>query len=249
MSTLDGRHAVITGGGTGIGLAIARAYAAEGARVTIAGRRMEVLEEAAGATPGLEPRTVDVADPESVGSLFAAAGPADIVVANAGIAETRPVGKMDLAFWQRTMSINLDGAFLTLQAGLPAMLAGGWGRLITVASIAGQRGLAYGTAYCASKHGMIGLTRALAEEVMGKGVTVNALCPGYVDTPIVDRGVERIVEKTGLEAEKALASMVQSNPIGRLITPEEVATAALWLVGPGSEAISGQCIQIAGGHA
>lgn len=252
MTDLSLHHALITGGGTGIGAAIALALAECGATVTITGRRAEPLEEIANQSTNIRIAQLDVTDEEQTEAVFAdaakEAGPVDIVVANAGIAETMPIGKSDMAFWRRTMATNLDGAFLTMRAALPSMLEHGWGRIISVSSVAGQRGLPRGTAYCASKHGLIGLTRALAEEVITKGITVNALCPGYVRTPIVERGVANIVEKTGLSEEKALKAMVDTNPIGRLIEPEEVAAAALWLVGPGSAAITGQSIQIAGGH-
>ena len=253
MTRLSSRHALITGGGTGIGAAIALALADAGASVTITGRRIEPLQEVASNHPNIRTAVHDVTDEEATMRVFseakAAAGTIDIVVANAGIAETLPIGKSDLKFWRRTMATNLDGAFLTMRAGLAGMLEQGWGRIIAVSSIAGQRGLARGTAYCASKHGMIGLTRALSAETMGRGITVNALCPGYVRTPIVDRGVANITAKTGLSEDKALKAMVDANPIGRLIEPEEVASAALWLCGPGSEAVNGQTIQLAGGHA
>jgi len=210
------------------------------------------LEEIASRSNNIRTATLDVTDPEQTAIAFAkaseAAGPVNIVVANAGIAETLPIAKMNLEFWRRTMATNLDGAFLTMQAALPYMLECGWGRVLAVSSIAGQRGLAKGTAYCASKHGMIGLVRALAEEVIKKNITVNALCPGYVRTPIVDRGVANIAKKTGMSEEDALKVLTDTNPIGRLIEPEEVAAAVLWLCGPGSDAVTGQTIQIAGGH-
>ncbi len=253
MADLISKHALITGGGTGIGAAIALELASAGACVTITGRRIEPLEEVAAQSENIRAAVLDVTDEEATHRVFAEAkaefGPVTIVVANAGIAETLPIGKSDLAFWRRTMATNLDGAFLTMQAGLNDMLESGWGRIIAISSIAGQRGLARGTAYCASKHGLIGLTRALSAETMGKGITVNALCPGYVRTPIVDRGVANIMEKTGLASDKALKAMVDANPIGRLIEPEEVAAFALFLCGPGSEAVNGQDLQIAGGDA
>lgn len=251
MTELSGKHALVTGGGTGIGAAIALVLARAGAKVTITGRRIEPLEEIAAQSDNIRPVSLDVADEDATAKVFAEAkeafGPIAITVANAGIAETLPIIKSDLAFWRRTMSTNLDGAFLTMRAGLPDMLENGWGRIIAVSSIAGQKGLARGTAYCASKHGLIGLTRAMSVEFIGKGITVNALCPGYVRTPIVDRGVANIMEKTGLAADKALKAMVDTNPIGRLIEPEEVAAAALYLCGPGSEAYNGQTLQLAGG--
>lgn len=249
---LAGRHALITGGGTGIGLAMAQALAGRGAQVTITGRRREVLEEAAAATPNLHPLAMDVAEPDSVTAGCAAAiearGPVTICIPNAGIAEGRSIRKMDLAFWRRMMAINLDGAMLTVQACLPAMQAEGWGRTLFVASIAGLRGLKGAPAYTASKHGMIGLMRGLSEDYLGSGLTFNALCPGYVDTEIVARNTDSIAARAGISTDDARALMVKTNRHKRLIRAEEVAAAALWLCLPGSESVNGQCIEIAGGQ-
>jgi len=249
---LSGRHAFITGGGTGIGAAIALALAGEGAIVTISGRRQEPLDEIAGKASTLRTALLDVTDEGMTHKVFKQAadqsGPIDILVANAGIAETLPIGKADLAFWRRTMATNLDGAFLSMQAALPGMTANGWGRIIAIASVAGQKGVARGTAYCASKHGLIGLCRALAEETLTTNVTVNALCPGFVRTPIVDRSVENIMAKTGRSREEAIKALADMNPNGRLVEPEEVASSALWLCGTDTGSVTGQTIQIAGGH-
>ncbi len=250
MDDLTGKHAIVTGGGTGIGLAIARALAGAGAEVTITGRRAEVLGEVAG--DGLHAQQMDVAEEASVLAGFEAArdarGPITICVANAGIAEGRSVPKTSLDFWRKTMAINLDGAFLTMRAALPDMEAAGWGRMIGVSSIAGLRGLKGGAAYSASKHGMIGLIRTLSEDYLGSALTFNALCPGYVDTPIVSRNIDIITDKTGASPEEALKMMTSQNRHRRLIAPEEVATAALWLCAPGSESINGQTIEISGGQ-
>lgn len=248
---LDGRHALVTGGGTGIGLAIAQALAAEGVRVTITGRRADVLEQAAGATPGLHPLAMDVADEASVvagvRTAVEARGPVTICIANAGIAEGKTIAKMDLAFWRRMMAINLDGAYLTVRECLPGMLAAGWGRTVFVASIAGLKGLKGAPAYTASKHGMIGLMRGLSEDFMGQGLTFNALCPGYVDTDIVANNTVSISGRAGISRDEALALMVRTNRHRRLITAAEVADAAMWLI-RGSDSVNGQCIEIAGGQ-
>lgn len=248
---LEGRHALVTGGGTGIGLAIARALAGAGADVTITGRRAEVLAEAAG--PRLHPLAMDVTDEDSVVNTTARAvearGPVAICVANAGIAEGRALHKTDLAFWRRTMATNLDGAFLTIRECLRPMRALDWGRVIAVSSVAGVKGLKGAAAYTASKHGMVGLIRALAEDYLGRPITFNALCPGYVETGIVEQNVASIRARTGMSEEEALKVMVGANPHERLIRPEEVAAAALWLCGPGSESVNGQAIEISGGRA
>jgi NAD(P)-dependent dehydrogenase (short-subunit alcohol dehydrogenase family) len=249
---LNGRHALVTGGGSGIGLAIARALAGAGAAVTIAGRRGEVLAGAAQADARLHPQVIDVADEAStvqgIAAAIAARGPVTICVANAGIAEGRSLPKTDLGFWRRMMAVNLDGAFLTIRECLPGMRAEGWGRVIAVSSIAGVRGLKGAPAYTASKHGLIGLVRGLSEDLSGSGITCNALCPGYVETEIVSRNVASIAARTGMAEAEALALMVGQNRHGRLIAPEEVAAAALWLCAPGSESVNGQAIEIAGGR-
>lgn len=247
---LSGKHALVTGGGTGIGLAIAQALASAGAQVTISGRRMEVLEEVA--TEGLHPLVMDVTKPDQVSAgveaAVAARGPIQICVPNAGIAEGRSITKMDLDFWRRTVSTNLDGAMLTIQACLPSMLSTDWGRVIAVSSIAGVRGLRGAPAYTASKHGLIGLIRGLSEDYMGGPYTFNALCPGYVDTEIIARNTQAISARAGLSEDKARDVMVNANRHKRLIAPSEVAAAAAWLVGEGSESVNGQSIEIAGGQ-
>lgn len=254
MSTtaLQGRHALITGGGTGIGLAVAQALAGAGAQVTITGRRGDVLAEAAQTAAGLHPLVMDVADESSVIEGCAAAidarGPVSICVPNAGIAEGKAIHKMDLAFWRRMMAINLDGAYLTVRECLGGMHTEGWGRVIFVSSIAGLKGLKGAPAYSASKHGMIGLMRGLSEDFLGSGLTFNALCPGYVDTEIVTRNTESIAARAGISEQAARDMMVKTNRHRRLILPDEVAAAALWLCLPGGESINGQCIEIAGGQ-
>ncbi|MEM7470786.1 MAG: SDR family NAD(P)-dependent oxidoreductase [Pseudomonadota bacterium] len=248
---LSGKHAFVTGGGTGIGRAIAKELVAQGAAVTITGRRTEVLEMAA-KDIGALPLALDVTDAQAVRNVVADAiaqrGPVQICIANAGIAEGKSLAKMDLAFWRKVMATNLDGAMLTIQACLPSMLDAGWGRVIGVSSIAGVRGLRGAPAYTASKHGLIGLLRSLSEDHMGGPVTFNALCPGYVETNIVTNNMTDIAARTGMSEDEALGIMVRSNRHKRLIGPDEVAEAALWLCGPGSGSVNGQTIEIAGGQ-
>ena len=249
---LTGKHALVTGGGTGIGLAIAQALAAAGAEVTITGRRENVLAQAAEKTARLHPMVMDVSEEDSVMATMALAtserGPVAICVANAGIAEGRALHNTDLDFWRKIMAINLDGAFLAIRESLKSMHGLDWGRVIAVSSIAGLRGLKGASAYTASKHGMIGLIRALSEDYMGRGITFNALCPGYVDTAIVEQNVSSISQRAKISEEDALKMMISANPHKRLIAPEEVAAAALWLVNDLSGSINGQCIEIAGGQ-
>ncbi|PJE29748.1 NAD(P)-dependent dehydrogenase, short-chain alcohol dehydrogenase family [Pseudooceanicola antarcticus] len=247
---LHGKHALVTGGGTGIGLAIARALAEKGAEVTITGRRLEVLAEVAG--PGLHPAVMDVTSESQVRSVtaeaVAARGPVQICVANAGIAEGRKLHKTSAEFWRKIMATNLDGCFYTVRESLNSMLETDWGRVIAISSIAGLRGAAGAGAYAASKHGVIGMMRSFSEDFMGQPYTFNSICPGYVDTPIVSRNTEAIKERTGVSAEEAQAMMVKLNRHKRLITPEEVAAAALWLCDPLSSSTNGTEVRIAGGQ-
>jgi NAD(P)-dependent dehydrogenase (short-subunit alcohol dehydrogenase family) len=247
---LDGKHALVTGGGTGIGLAIARALADHGTQVTITGRRLEILQKVA--SDGLYPLAMDVTDEaqvvEGIAQAVEARGPVQICVPNAGIAEGRSLPKSDTEFWRRIMATNLDGAFWTIRESLASMQSTDWGRVVAISSIAGLRGLKGASAYTASKHGLIGLIRGLSEDYMGKPMTFNALCPGYVDTPIVSRNVDAISSRAGVSEDKAREMMVRQNRHQRLIAPEEVAQAALWLCGPGSQSVNGQCIEIAGGQ-
>lgn len=253
MTDLSGKHALITGGGTGIGWACAQAMAQAGARVTITGRRLAVLEAVASAQAGVSALAMDVSDEASVRQGFAQAlraqGPVDILVANAGIAETAPMVKTSWALWRRVLATNLDGAFLCGREALPGMQARGWGRIITIASVAGLRGAKYTAAYAASKHGLVGLTRVMAEESLGTGVTANALCPGFVRTPIVERSVQAIAERSRISAAEAQAALAGANRHQRLIEPEEVAAMALYLCSPLAASINGQAIDISGGQA
>ncbi len=249
---LSGTHALVTGGGTGIGLAIAQDLAAAGCLVTITGRRQDVLDKVAAQTPGLSGLTMDVREEADVvaktAEAVAARGPIQICIANAGIAEGRALHKTDLTFWRNMMATNLDGAFLTIREALKSMNTADWGRVIAVSSIAGLRGLQGASCYTASKHGMIGLIRALSEDYLGKPITFNAICPAYVDTEIVSRNTASIAERAGLTESDALKIMVGANRHKRLIDPKEVSAAAMWLVSPGSESVNGQAIEIAGGQ-
>lgn len=254
---LKGAHALVTGGGSGIGLAIARALGAAGARLSLVGRDGARLDKAvsdlrgrgvaAQAIPG------DVGDAESVSRAYARARQGfdapSILVNNAGQAESAPFHRTDPALWQRMIQVNLTGTYLCCRAALPAMVERGQGRIVNIASTAALKGYAYVSAYCAAKHGVLGLTRALAQETARAGVTVNAVCPGYTDTDMVARSVATIVARTGRGADEARAELARGNPQGRLVTPEEVAATVLFLCGSGAASITGQAIPISGGEA
>lgn len=243
-------HVVITGGGSGIGAAVARRLLEEGLRVTLMGRSPERLRAQQGQLGGgVAIRTCDVGEEASVEAAFGAIGPVDILINNAGQVETAPLARTSLEIWQRLLQVNLTGTFLCSRAVLPGMSERRFGRIVNVASTAALKGYAYVAAYCAAKHGVLGLTRALALELSKKGnVTVNAVCPGYTETDIVAHAVETIVAKTGRTAEAARAELAASNPQGRLVQPEEVAAAVAWLVRADSASITGQAIAVAGGE-
>jgi len=248
----DGPHALITGGSTGIGAAIARRLSASGARLTLAGRRPEPLKKTAASLREAQAVPFDVTDEaaveEGVSIAIERYGPVDILVNNAGAAGSAPFTKTTPDAWRATLEANLTGVFLVSRAVLPAMLERGRGRIVNIASTAGLKGYAYVAAYCAAKHGVIGLTRSLALEVAREGITVNAVCPGYTETELLERSVANIVEKTGASEEEARGQLLRVNPQGRFVRPEEVAETVAWLVGPNSGAINGQAIAVAGGE-
>jgi NAD(P)-dependent dehydrogenase (short-subunit alcohol dehydrogenase family) len=249
---IAGRHALVTGGGTGVGKAIALALADAGVDVTICGRRQAALDSVAEANPRIRAVTADVTDEGSMAKLYETAkaqrGPFDIVIANAGVAGSAPAHKTTLANWQRTIDVNLTGAFLTVKAALAGMTERGSGRIVFIASVAGLKGYGYVAPYVAAKHGIVGLMRALAVELAKTGVTVNAVCPSFVETDMLEESIQRIVQKTGRSEAEARASLMAANPQERFVQPEEVAATVLWLCSDGAASITGQAISVSGGE-
>jgi NAD(P)-dependent dehydrogenase (short-subunit alcohol dehydrogenase family) len=256
MSALSGRRALVTGGGRGIGRAVALDLGRAGAAVAVAARTRPEVEKVAAEVEGGGGRavalTIDVADPESVRAAFAhareALGGIDILVCGAGVAPTAPLARTSDAVWRQVLETNLSGTFYCLREALPEMTARGWGRVVNLASIAGKTGYPYIGAYAASKHGVLGLTKCAALEVATTGVTVNAVCPGYTDTDLVRDSLANIAAKTGRSQQAALADLLKDEPLGRLISPEEVAAAVLFLCSREAAAVTGTTLAISGGE-
>lgn len=253
---LHGSHALVTGGGSGIGLAVAEELLRLGCDLTLVGRSRERLDHAIATLGGagrVHAEAADISDPEAVEAAFAGAraalGAPEILVASAGGAETAPFSRTDLALWQRMLAVNLTGTYLCVRAALPAMIASGRGRVVAVSSTAGLAGFRYATAYSAAKHGVVGLVRSLALETAATGVTVNAVCPAYTDTPMLRASAAEVARATGRTAEEILESLARENLRGRLVTPAEVATAVGGLCLPGQAAVNGHAIVIHGGQA
>ncbi len=247
MTDLVGKSALVTGGGTGTGRATAHMLAEAGVKVTITGRTRQSLEAAAAGHPNIAIHLGDVTNEDDVAAMVAAAGNPEIVVANAGIADSKPLLKTSKADFERVMATNATGAFLTLREGYRAMKGSGWGRLIVIASVAGLRGGPYIAPYVASKHAAMGLVRSIALEIAKSGVTCNAICPSYIDTEMTDRSIANVIDKTGKTPDDAKAYFEELSPMGRLIPADDVAQMVMWLCGPNSSMVSGQPFVISGG--
>ena len=247
---ITNKHILITGGGTGIGRAIAILFADNGANVTITGRRSNVLEEVAYSSSNISAFQMDVSNEKEVISVISKAvskfGPIQVCVANAGIAEGKKLQNTDLEFWRKIIGTNLDGTFLTIREAMKSMLKADWGRVIAISSIAGIKGLKGAGAYSASKHGVMGLIKTYSEEYMGGPITFNAICPGYVNTSIVDTNIKSMMSK-GISEKNAHKMMLNANRHKKLIQTDEVAQTAFWLCSQAAKSINGQAIEIAGG--
>ena len=247
-----GKHAIVTGGGTGVGAKIAETLAHAGTRVTVMGRREAPLREVAKKHKSIDWVTCDVTRAETVAAAFGESrrlnGPVDVVVANAGVVESVPFSKMVPEQLTASLAVNLAGVVNVWQAALSGMKASGWGRLIAVASTAGLKGYPYVTAYCAAKHGVVGLTRALALELGDSGVTANAICPGFIETPLLHRSIDTIMQKTGMSEEATRASLTKANPQNRFIQTDEVAGTVLWLCSDQARSVNGQALSLSGGE-
>lgn len=252
MGVLEGQHALITGGGSGIGAAIAKALAAEGAALSLVGRRREPLETLVARLPKAVAISTDVTNEDQVRTMAIAAsnahGPVSLLIVNAGSASSAPLAKTSLDSWQSVIGVNLTGAFLCAREILPTMTAARPGRIIFIASTAGLKGYGYVAPYCAAKHGVVGLARALAVEVAKDGITVNAVCPGFTETPMLETSIDNIMTKTGRSETETRAALLEGNPQERFVQPEEVAATVAWLCSPAASAVNGQAIAVAGGE-
>lgn len=251
-NSIKNYHAVVTGGSRGIGAAIAEHLDGLGVRLTLMGRHREPLEVRCRGLSQAQAITVDVTDEHAVNEAFRQAretlGPVAILINNAGAAESAPFERTDSKTWHRMLDVNLTGIFHCTRPVLKDMRAAGWGRIVNIASTAGIKGYAYISAYCAAKHGAIGLTRALAMETARTGITVNAVCPGYTETDLLEAALRNIMDKTGMDRAAAEAALKSVNPQNRFIDPKEVAATVAWLCLPGSGSVSGQAIALAGGE-
>ena len=245
--SLHGKSAFVTGGGSGVGAVIAVMLAEAGASVTICGRRIAPLQSIAAKHDSITAVVCDITDEAAISQAIATAAP-DIVVANAGASESAPFVRTELAAFERMMSVNVTGTFLTLREGAKAMKGKPWGRLIAIASTAGLKGYPYVAPYAAAKHAVVGMVKSVALELARKDITVNAICPGFLDTEMTERSIANIVEKTGRSYEDARGSLEATNPMHKLVPPEDVAHAVLWLCAQGSDMVTGQCISVSGGE-
>jgi 3-hydroxybutyrate dehydrogenase len=251
MATFDGRHALVTGGGRGIGRAIAAVLSEAGASVTVLGRQERPLQDAVAAGYARSYVVADVTDEAAVNSAIrqaAARAPIDTLIANAGSAVSVPFMKGTSQQFREMFDLNVMGVVHATRAVLGDMTKRGFGRIVVNASVAGLKGYAYVTAYCAAKHAAIGFVRALAQETVNSGVTVNAVCPGYTDTDLVGAAITHVTAKTGRTHDQAVTDMLKDKPIDRLITPQEVAAAVLFLCSPEASAITGTTLTVAGGE-
>ena len=243
---MSGRRVLVTGASRGIGRAIAERFAAAGDSVIAVGRDAKALG-ALDTRDRIRAERCDVTDEDAVAELFRRVGPLDVLVCNAGTGDAAPLERTTLATWERLYSVNATSAFLSMRAALPSMRERGHGRIVVIASTTAKVGAPYTCAYSASKHAVLGLMRAAASEVAGTGITINAVCPTFVDTPMTDRSVANIIASTGRTEAETRAALAAQSPLGRLLSPDEVACAAEWLASPAAAAINGQAVVLDGG--